>query len=367
MMKWITWIGLVVLLGAAVFWWTQGRETTVIVAEASRGTAVNAVTGTVEVLATADLWVKSERDGRLAEVPVRIGDLVEIGDLIFRQESELLDIQLEQESVRQTAAQARLELPLQAEFDLEARRRDLESLRVQVELGQASQARLDDLQREVRRVEVRLLEERINRTEAAGVLSARVRELEFQRGQMSQTAAIKGEVVEILGIIGNQINARNNVVRIVSIDRTVQMELSEEDMGGVGVRAPVTLRLASYPGVEFRGEVNSLFATADASAKTRQLFVKVEAEPGVLVPGLTGEGYLIKEERDGAVLVPRRALVGNRLYVVTDGVVEVRTVRPGFLSLNRAEIAEGLAPGEQVVLENQDLLRDGQRVRPIQL
>ncbi len=92
------------------------------------------------------------------------------------------------------------------------------------------------------------------------------------------------------------------------------------------------------------------------------LTVDVDAAREVLVPGLTGEGYLIKNQRENAVRVPRRALVGNRVYVVENGKIDVRTVQAGFLSLNLAEILEGVEAGEQVVLEGQDLLRDGQSV-----
>jgi RND family efflux transporter MFP subunit len=359
----LKWILPLLLLAGGVYWWMTGRETEVIVAEATRGTAVDAVTGTVEILAAADLWVRTEREGELVEVPVRIGDVVKKGDLIARQQSDQLDIQLEMESARLKAAKARLEVPLQSNFDLEAREKDLEALQLQVEMGQTSRSRLDDLELEVRKVRARLQEETIAREEAAGVLAARVKDLQYQRDQMVQLAPIGGEVVEIIGIIGNQLNGRQNVVRIVSDDRIVEMELNEEDYGGVEIGDPVTVRLASYPNREFKAEVSNFFATANSNEKTRKLFLKVDAENRVLVPGLTGEGLLIKDERANTVVIPRRALVGNRVYVVVDGEIEIRKVTTGFLALNRAEILEGVQPGEQVVLENQDLLSDGQSVK----
>src|SRR5690606_5611826 len=109
-----------------------------------------------------------------------------------------------------------------------------------------------------------------------------------------------------------------NVVRVLAEGRYVEMELSEEDFGGVERGQPVTLRLASFPNREFLGKVDSLAPTADAQTKTRRLIVTVDADSDILVPGLTGEGYLIKAQRDDAVRVPRRALVGNRVYVVKD-------------------------------------------------
>jgi hypothetical protein len=62
-------------------------------------------------------------------------------------------------------------------------------------------------------------------------------------------------------------------------------------------------------------------------------------------------------------VVPRRALVGNYLYVVKNGRVEIRKVKVGYTWLTGAEVIEGVEVGEDLVLENQDTLHDGERVR----
>ena len=54
---------------------------------------------------------------------------------------------------------------------------------------------------------------------------------------------------------------------------------------------------------------------------------------------------------------------GTNVCVVKNGRVEVRTVKLGYISLNKVEVAAGLAPGEHVIVENVRDFRDGQFVR----
>jgi RND family efflux transporter MFP subunit len=363
-MKKLIWLVLVVVvLGAGFGLWRRQSVPTVRVAAAETGTAVDAVTGTVKVFANADLKVQTEIDGRLVEMLVKAGDFVAKGDPLAQQDSLELQYRIEQERVRLEAAEARLALPLSRGFDVENIGREVEALKLEVELGQTPRGRLEQVERELRKLEMLREEEKIQRRESAGILRARVKEMELQIAKMRVTAPFAGEIVEVYAVVGNQLGRNANLVRLVSEGRWAEMVLNEEDFAGAAVGQRVTLRLASFGNREFAGEVSNIAATADADKKTRALWVRILESAELLVPGLTGEAYLVKQERPEAVLVPRRALRGNRLWVVRDGVVELRLVQPGFLSLHRAEILEGLTAGETVVLENQDQLSDGQTVR----
>lgn len=82
-----------------------------------------------------------------------------------------------------------------------------------------------------------------------------------------------------------------------------------------------------------------------------------------LKPGLTGEVSIIIAKRANAVIVPRRALVGEYVYVAEGGRLMLRKVVKGYEGLNEVEIVSGLQAGEQVVVEQQDRYREGERVR----
>lgn len=351
---------LLILVG--IYFFNRQFTMTALVAPATTGQAVNAVTGTVEVWAYADLHVKAQSRGQIIETPVMAGDEVKAGDLIAVQESDQLDLQLEQVEIRLEAARARDALESTHRIDLESLDEQIAGVQLAVELKQAPVSQLENLRRERRKKEVQWKMEEIALRETRRLLENQHAQLTLQKEQMSTPAPFDGTIAAINAFKGDLVNSGQNLVRLVSKGRYVLMELTEEDYFGVEDGQPVTLRLASYPDRTFAGTVTRLEDVANSGSKTRNVIVNVEAPESVLVPGLTGEGYLVKDERAGAVLIPRRALIGNLVYVVKDGVVEVRRVQPGFLGLNQAEIVEGIEAGDQVIVEDQNLFKPGDRV-----
>jgi RND family efflux transporter MFP subunit len=359
-------IGIPLLLGLLlIVWFSRQLKVPVLVEEASEGTAVNAVTGTVEVLAHVDIRIKAQNRGTLVENTVAAGQVVEAGELIGQQDSAALDLNIEQVEIRLEAARARAVLESTHRIDLESIDVELEGVKLAVDLQQAPNSKLQGLLRERRKKEVLWQLEEIQASETRQLLENQLAQLLLQREQMSTFAPFAGTVAEINAFKGDLINSGQNMVRLVSHGRFVLMELSEEDYFGVEDGMPVTLRLASYPDRTFEGTVQRLEDVANAKNKTRNVFVEVDAPDTVLVPGLTGEGYLVKDERSEAILIPRRALIGNLVYVVEGGKVEVRRVRAGYLGLKEAEILEGIKAGDLIILEDQNMLKPGERVKVV--
>jgi len=348
-----------------VFLFNRQLTVSVPVAEAATGTAVNAVTGTVEVLAYVDIRVKSQSRGTISENSIEAGQLVEAGDVIALQDSEELDLRIDQVRIRLEAAESRSLLESTHLIDLETLDVELKGVQLAVELKQAPVSKLENLQRDRRKREVLLKLEGIQQTESLRLLQNQLDQFLLQKDYMTTTAPFAGTIAEINAFKGDLVNAGQNLVRLVSRGRYVLMELTEEDYFGVQDGQPVTLRLASYPDRTFEGSVTRLEDVANSKNKTRNVIVNVEAPDTVLVPGLTGEGYLVKNERTDAVLIPRRALIGNLVFVVSAGKVEVHRVKPGFLGLKQAEILEGIEVGDRVILEDQNMLKPGERVKAI--
>lgn len=365
-MKRILKISIPLLLLLVIVWAVRARfEVEVPVAAASTGSAVNAVTGTVKVFGNIDLRVKTEVQGTVLEIPVTLGQEVKQGDILCRLDSRDIELQLEQRKIQLEAARKRLELPITTLIDIENATEDVERLRQQVQYGGASRAELERRERELEKLQTVFKGEQIQRNEQAQLLDAQVAQLEHQLERMTIRAPFDGRVVEQYAWQGAFLYSGNEILRIVSPGRYVEITLAEEDFYGVKEGQKATLRLASYPNEPLEGTVTFLAAFADANRKTRTAFLSVDASDEKLVPGLSGEAILVKDERAGSTIVPRRALIGRRVYVVKNGNVEIREVEPGFLSLNKAEIISGISPGEMVVLEGQSQLRNGDSVTAV--
>ena len=363
MKKWLWTAGIILLALLAYVAWDRQTKPAVEVFEARTGTAINAVTGTIQVFATLDVRLKTEREGQLDEVLVKPGDEVEAGTIVARQNTEAFQYRLEQERARYEAAKAWLDLPLNRSFDVERLTKEVQALTLEVQLGQAPQSRLEENQLELRRQQAFLAEENIRRKENYGVLESRLAELELELERMTIRSRYAGVVTNIYVATGGYLGGRSDIARVVSKQRMVEMTLNEDDFVGADLGQTVRMRLASFGDREFTGTVDSIDATADPEKKTRKLFVRVNSDPSELAPGLTGEGYLIKGERMNAIKIPRRALRGRTVWVYQNGYVEARPVEVGFLSLNEAEIVSGIQAGERVVVADQDLLKDGMEVR----
>jgi membrane fusion protein (multidrug efflux system) len=89
----------------------------------------------------------------------------------------------------------------------------------------------------------------------------------------------------------------------------------------------------------------------------------------ILRPGGYGKVRFVLQTHPGALLVPQRAvseLQGSYQVAVvnSEGKVEIRTVTPGDQSGSQWVIAEGLKPGESIVAEGVQKVRQGMQVIP---
>jgi HlyD family secretion protein len=97
--------------------------------------------------------------------------------------------------------------------------------------------------------------------------------------------------------------------------------------------------------------------------------VSPAADRPSLGDGFRTELLFVVEEIEGATVVPIGALFRRseawQVFVKEGGVARLRTVRLRQRSGAFAAIAEGLSPGDVVILFPPNAVRDGGRVRPL--
>jgi multidrug efflux pump subunit AcrA (membrane-fusion protein) len=87
-----------------------------------------------------DIQIKSQHRGTILENVVKPGKQVEKGDVIARQDSRSLELQVEQVQIRLDAAEARSRLESTNKIDLETLDEELEGVELAVQLKQAPAA-----------------------------------------------------------------------------------------------------------------------------------------------------------------------------------------------------------------------------------
>jgi RND family efflux transporter MFP subunit len=181
---------------------------------------------------------------------------------------------------------------------------------------------------------------------------------------MTITSPSDGVVTAVVARVGDLIDRNATIATIIAVGRTVEAKLSEENFAAVRLGQKAAVRFLTYGADHYNAVVSKILPSADPATQRYTVYLDVVMPEGrALVPGITGEVSIIIAERANAVIIPRRALVGEYVYVVESGQLALRKVVKGYDSLNQVEILTGLQEGEEVVVEQQDRFREGERVR----
>ncbi|MBS3936728.1 MAG: efflux RND transporter periplasmic adaptor subunit [Sulfuritalea sp.] len=206
---------------------------------------------------------------------------------------------------------------------------------------------------------------------------ARVRVTEVEQGRVALHAPFAGTVGRIVGEVGEFSTPSPPGVptppAIDLIDTSclyVKAPMDELDAPKIRPGQTVRIRLDAYPERVFDGRVRRVapFVTAvERQARTVDVevdFVAPEEARGLLV-GYSADVEILLEARAAALRIPTAALQeGNRvLRLGADGRLEARTLRTGLANWEHAEVLEGLAAGDRIVVSfDQEGVKAGARV-----
>lgn len=149
----------------------------------------------------------------------------------------------------------------------------------------------------------------------------------------------------------------------------LEFRVAERFLAQIRQGQAVKLRTAAYPEVLFTGEVYFIDPQVDPATRTVLLKALVPNADGRLRQGMFARAELVLRVREQAVVIPETALLhqGDLTFVYAiDGrqQAQQRPVKTGVRLAHQVEVTEGLAPGEQVVIEGHQKLHPGANVAP---
>ena len=370
------------LLGVWLLFLRPPAKLELVTAQARTGDIEEVVlaTGVLEPLEL--VRVGAQASGRIEHLAVKIGDIVEAGQLVAEIDSQtrrntLRDREAALANIRAVHA-ARSAGLVKAEKDFE-RERDLlaggSTPRAQYD---AAVAMRDTAWAEVQSLDAQVAQARVA-LESAGI------ELDYTR----ITAPIAGTVVAIVTDEGQTVNALQTAPTIVMIARldtmTVRADISEADVVRVRRGLPVWFSILGDPKRRFDGELrqvepapasiaNESNAAASRIGSTNGAvyytgLIDVANADGVLRPSMTAQVSIVLSRVSGAVLVPLSAVEGApragdtaRVRILDAmGEVQIRQVQVGIDNGADIQILSGLQAGETIVLgASTDERTDGQ-------
>ncbi len=354
---------------------------------AERGDIARSVVARGKIEPLSKVEVKSKANGIIKALLVDVGDGVTAGQVLAELDKEDLEAQVREAKAVQAGEEANVEAALAAEAkariesahpELEFTRRDLERLKGLFGAKIASQQQLDDADRayEVASNRQQLLEATV-RTAAAQVEQARARvaaakavveRAETNLRYATIRAPIDGVVLTRPTEVGDAVSSILNLGSAATLIMTlgdmssvyIKGEVDEADIGKAEYGQRVRTKVEAFPDETFEGGVKRIapMGIASNNVTTFEVRVTICNPAGKLRVNMTANAEIVLAEHKDVLLIPEGALVYAKDKQVTvlrldpsakEGFRSV-PVKVGISNGQQAEIIEGLADGDKLVL-----------------
>jgi multidrug efflux pump subunit AcrA (membrane-fusion protein) len=366
-----------------------GSSETVTVSRRPFASTVSAI-GAVKPRIGAEVRVGSRISGRVRRLRANVGDQVTRGQVIAELETADIDAHLAQRQAEVKLANARLtaidvlapaeEAKAQADVDRFTATAKLagdewERQQILLKRGMSTtaeaegarerhtvaQAQLESARRTLQLVRAGSAEQRKQASADAERARAALQSAAVDRSFTVITAPISGIVASVATQEGETVAAGLSAptfLTIVDLGRLqVNAFVDEVDIGKVHVGQAATFTVDASSARDFGGRVAAIYPSATIQDNVVKYVVAVEIAEGyagLLRPEMTAGVRLTVAERT-VLAIPARAIRredgGSVVYVVVDGRPQARPIRLGWRDGPWAEVVQGLAAGDRVLLD----------------
>ncbi len=370
------------LVLAGLAWWFA-RSPTVPALRLSYAPLVRTLQFSARVATASRVDIGSTVTGRVAQVAVKEGTMVRQGDVLLRLESDELRAALQQAQAGERQAAARLAglrssgrsaaqaVVAQADSVLLAARADLKRTQDLVSQGFLSAARLDEAQRAVAVAQAQLDSAQAQRAanaeqgtevvQAQAQLSLAVSATAAARSRLEQAVISAPADAKVLSrlVEPGQIVQPGRALMSLALAGPLQLvaQVDERYLEQLQVGQMASVLADAYPEQRFAARVQSIAPVVDAQRGAIELkFALPQQPPAFLREDMTLSVEVETARRERALVLPMAALRGdaaaatNEVRVEREGRVEARRVRLGLRTLDAAEVLQGLAEGERVLV-----------------
>jgi HlyD family secretion protein len=382
----------VLALGGLAFWVL--RAPTVPALQSEYAPLVRTLQFSARAATFSRVDVGSTVTGRVAQVAVKEGAMVRQGDVLVQLERDELQAALQQAQASERQAAARLAGlrstgrsaaqagVAQADSVLLAARADLKRTQDLVAQGFLSAARLDESQRAVAVAQAQLDSARASNAanaeqgtevaQAQAQLALAAAAVTAAQARLAQTVITAPADAKVLtrGVEPGQIVQPGRALLSLALAGPLQLvaQVDERFLEQLQIGQTASVLADAFPTQRFTARVQSIAPVVDAQRGAIELkFALPQPPPAFLREDMTLSVEVETARRERALVLPLAALRGDvsaataEVRVEREGRVEARRVRLGLRTLDAAEVLEGLAEGERVLLG--DTPAAGRRVR----
>jgi len=176
--------------------------------------------------------------------------------------------------------------------------------------------------------------------------------------------------------VGQFLTAGTQIVSLTDLSQLyANFTVTEKDSAALKVGQTVRIAVDAYPGRTFEGKINAIEPQISTDTRNIRVQATLDNPDRILKPGMFATTTVVLPEKPPVVTVPETAvdytLYGDSVFLITEkkaddgktSLTVVRTfVRTGNRVGGRAEILNGLKPGDRVVAVGQNKLQSGAAV-----
>jgi len=192
-------------------------------------------------------------------------------------------------------------------------------------------------------------------------------QLDSIQAQLDNTAVIapiSGIVSQKYIEVGEMAIAGSPVAEIVNTKGIkIELSLTEFDIGKIFIGQEAEVSLAAYPDEKFIGTVYYVSPVADPASKKFPVKIQLENGDKKIKAGMVADVRIITGKQKDVLVIPKSAVFKEqgveKVYVAENSKVKTKTVKTEVVDENRLKVVEGLSAGEEVIINGNYDLKEG--------
>ncbi len=359
---------LLVTLAGGWYWYAGSAQN----ADKNRFRSVAVKRGTIEEVVTAQgkleakqyVDVGTQVSGQLKKISVEIGDAVTKGQLVAEIDPRVYESQVEASEAHLNSLRAQLDQQKAAAVLAEQNLKRNQNL---IAANAVSRQALQETESQaaVAEAQVKSLAAQIQETES------NLKGIRTNLGYTKIYAPMAGTVTTMPAREGQTLNANQSapvILQVANLDlMTVRAQVAEADVPRLKEGMPAYFTTLGGER-RWQGKVRQIQPAPEIVNEVvlYDVLIDVKNEGRRLMTGSTTQVFFVLGRADNATMIPAEALTRRapeadndkgkayRVTVAADAGREERLVHVGLTTRTEAEVADGLAPGERILLPRQE-------------
>ena len=184
-------------------------------------------------------------------------------------------------------------------------------------------------------------------------------------------STISGVVTKVISREGATLTTSTEIVTIGDIDNLViHANIPERNVGELKKNLAADVFFPAYPDTPFKAHITWISPVVDPASRSKQIELTLDKKDSRINTGMFPKIKLYTTVYEGYIAVPDDAVVTRAeqdyVFVVKGNIASRVPVRKLITIDNTTLISEGLAIGDNIVIDGMDVLVDGSKVNLVE-